>query len=115
LSGLIVGRTLYEIKTTAPKRPTPDYAWIYQLIGYALRDFDDKYRIERVGFVLPRLPAAISFDLDALIERAAVFGVPTGEVAGDIVDTVPVTRAWLRQQLRDRAWERDDAPATNPR
>jgi hypothetical protein len=60
---LIVGHTLLEIKTT--KNP-PERSWLYQLVGYLLLDYDDRYEIDELGFVIPRIPALITWPADEL-------------------------------------------------
>lgn len=79
---LLVDELLLEIKATSQAAPRRD--WLYQLLGYALLDYDDRYGIEQVGFYLARVPALITWPLDELL----------AELAGG-----PVDRAELRAGL----------------
>ncbi len=62
---LIVGNCLIDIKTTKSKRLSRTMA--YQLVGYALLDYEDKYRIETLGFYLSRVPVLITWPVDKAI------------------------------------------------
>ena len=54
---LIVDDCLIDIKTTKSKSLDRDTA--YQLVGYMLLDYENKYRISSLGFYLSRIPALI--------------------------------------------------------
>jgi hypothetical protein len=60
---LIVGGLLIDIKgTVSPSRlGRLEY---YQLLGYALLDYDDEYRIDRLGFYLSRFGRLITWPVD---------------------------------------------------
>jgi hypothetical protein len=60
---LIVGGLLIDIKgTAAPSRlRKPEF---YQLLGYVLLDYDDEYRIDRLGFYLSRFGRLITWPLE---------------------------------------------------
>jgi hypothetical protein len=59
---LIVGRTLYEIKTVTWMNKFAQ--WIRQLAGYILLDYEDKYRMSGVGFYFVRSGCTISWTID---------------------------------------------------
>lgn len=62
---LIVDDRLIEIKTT--KRKSLDRVTAYQLVGYLLLDYDDKYGINRLGFYASRVPALILWPAEGAI------------------------------------------------
>ena len=66
---LLVDGLLLEIKTS--KQPRPDREWVYQLVGYLLLDIDNRYRIERLGFYLSRVPALLDWNASELLEALA--------------------------------------------
>ena len=41
--------------------------WLYQLLGYVLLDYDNKYAIESVGILLPRQRTTVSWPVHELI------------------------------------------------
>ena len=58
---LIIGDRLLDIKTSiSPSAKTAD---LYQLLGYALADTEDKYAIRRVGFYYSRRPSLVLWSL----------------------------------------------------
>ncbi|MDA8276792.1 MAG: hypothetical protein M0Z45_01125 [Actinomycetota bacterium] len=61
----IVGNCLMDIKTT--KSPYLSTNNIYQLVGYAILDTDDRYEIKEIGFYKSRTPSIVKWDLDAAI------------------------------------------------
>lgn len=81
---IVIQSTLVEIKTSL--RRTPQRAWIYQLAGYALLDYDDALRLEQVAFYLARVPAMIAWPLDHFLS----------ELAGERVDV-----SQLRDEFRN--------------
>ena len=74
---LIADGCLWEIKTT--KRQGGQGAWLHQLLGYALLDYEDQYAIERVGLLLPRHNTQVSWPIRELI--AAMSGRDDLELA----------------------------------
>lgn len=65
---LIVDRLLLDVKTTgSPERFRSTLVW--QLLGYALLDFDDQYHLDEVGIYLARVPTLIRWPLPELLER----------------------------------------------
>jgi hypothetical protein len=65
---LIVEDTLIDIKVTSNLRIDP--TWIRQLLGYALLDYDDEYRIRAVGLYLARHCVLVSWPIERLIVLA---------------------------------------------
>lgn len=61
----ILDGCLWDIKTT--KTDGGQSTHIYQLLGYALLDYDDQFGIERVGLLFPRQDAAVQWPLPRLI------------------------------------------------
>ena len=62
---LIANRCLWEIKTER----RPGGMWLYQPLGYALLDYQNKYAVQGVGLLLPRHDAQISWPIEELITR----------------------------------------------
>lgn len=62
----ILDGCLWEIKTT--KTNVGKSVNIYQLLGYALLDYDDEFGIERVGLLFPRQDTAVQWPLPELIK-----------------------------------------------
>ena len=58
---------LIDIKATVNARI--EGKSFHQLLGYCLLDFSNRYRIERVGFYLPRQARFIGWQLEDLIQR----------------------------------------------
>lgn len=64
---LILNRCLLDIKTTITPKITN--TMLYQLIGYALLDYEDEYRINEVGIYLTRQAKTLQWDLNELLDR----------------------------------------------
>ena len=63
---LIVGRTLIEIK--AYKDPTRHSNQnLYQILGYALLDYSDKYELEGLGLYFARYGASVEWPMEAFL------------------------------------------------
>ena len=62
---LIVDSTLIEIKTTKRKDLKRD--WLYQLLGYVLLDYTNRYDIQRIAFYMARQGILIEWDLEDAI------------------------------------------------
>lgn len=62
---LIVDRCLIDIKAT--KNPRLERLWLYQLLGYALLDYQNRYDIERVGIYYARQATLVAWDLNELV------------------------------------------------
>jgi hypothetical protein len=63
---LIVDGTLIELKTTK-QESFERVNHLFQLLGYALLDYSDRYRIERVGVYLARRGLLIDWHIDELL------------------------------------------------
>ena len=61
----ILDGCLWDIKTT--KGQQGQSIWLYQVLGYALLDYDDHFGVERVGLLFPRQDAAVQWPLPKLI------------------------------------------------
>ena len=64
---LILNRCLLEIKTTVTPEITK--TMLYQLIGYALLDYEDEYEIKKIGIYLARQATTLRWDLNELLDR----------------------------------------------
>lgn len=63
---LVADGTLYEVKTTTnPGRVAIDA--LRQLLGYLLLDWDDAFRIKRLGLILPRQRTQKVYDIEELL------------------------------------------------
>lgn len=96
---LIAGDTLVEIKATIGGPPRKDGTRgikldrddLYQLIGYMLMDFSDRYQIRRIGIYLPRFEHVHSWPTDQLLQTMAGYDVD-----------VPATRAAFQRLLHEQ-------------
>ncbi len=61
----IADACLWDIKTT--KKASAQGQWLRQLLGYVLLDYEDEYRLERVGLILPRQDTRVSWPVSDLI------------------------------------------------
>jgi hypothetical protein len=66
---LIAAGLLLELKTSA--KLTLAAKDLYQLIGYALLDFDDEYKLAELGIFSARYAYMANWSLDALLEELA--------------------------------------------
>lgn len=76
---IILGDCLVEFKATIRSNLPALRDWLYQLIGYVLLDFSDKYRIRSVAIYLPRQRIWLRWSLADLIStltgvRSAIDG-----------------------------------------
>ena len=83
---VIAGRLLLDLKTES--KLSLGVTTAFQLIGYALLDFDDAYEITSVGTFTARYAYLTTWKLDALLD----------ELAGCHVD-LPSVRQEFRQLL----------------
>lgn len=67
---LIAAGLLLDLKTSS-KRPSLAVTGIFQVIGYALLDFDDEYHIDTVGIFSARYAYLATWPLTALIDELA--------------------------------------------
>lgn len=82
---LIAAGLLLDLKTTA-KKPSLGVVDLFQVIGYALLDFDDEFSIDTVGIFNARYAHLATWSLGPLLEELADH---------------PVTLAATRAQFRD--------------
>jgi hypothetical protein len=87
---LIAAGLLIDLKTSA-KRPALARDELFQVIGYALLDFEDAYQITDLGIFSARNAYLASWDLQTLLQ----------ELAGQVV-SLPDTRNEFRQLLLSR-------------
>jgi hypothetical protein len=66
---LIVDQWLIDIKTTVEKRPQRTELW--QLTGYILADWDDKYEMSHVGFYYSRQGAILRWPITEFLRSLA--------------------------------------------
>lgn len=66
---LILDGCLLEIKATVT--PKLYQAWLLQLLGYALLDYDDAYRIDRLGIYLARQCHLMTWPLKTVLDGIA--------------------------------------------
>ncbi len=69
---LIVGNTLIDIKTALHYQESKK--WFRQLIGYALLDFHDEYKITTVGLYLARQGLLLSWPLEQITRDSRTVG-----------------------------------------
>ena len=62
---LIIGSSLLDVKSTINSRV--EGKWLYQLIGYALLDYDNQYKLTNAGIYLTRQGRLIDWDIQSLI------------------------------------------------
>ena len=103
-AGLIVGPCLVEI--TATKAPAPEAIALHQLLGYALLDYDDRYRLEEAAIYLARQAVLVEWSLGALLETLSGGGAPP------LAELRPPDR---RGPRRRRAAEERHAASRRPR
>ena len=66
---LILGSVLIDIKATV--NPKITRAWLWQLLGYALLDYSDRYGINAVGVYLSRQGHFLEWPIDTLAGQIA--------------------------------------------
>jgi hypothetical protein len=75
---LILGQTLIDIKATIKGKP--DRTALWQLIGYALCDDIDEYRLKQVGFYFARFGRTVCWELPALLDALAGRSIDLADV-----------------------------------
>ncbi|MGN5380469.1 hypothetical protein ACQ4WX_35095 [Streptomyces lasalocidi] len=93
---LIVDRVLIDIKATIQPGKI-GRAELYQLVGYALLDYDDVYELESIALYLARTGTLVRWDLD---ETIALMGSPYG--IGDLRDSLSTSLERDRRARRAR-------------
>jgi hypothetical protein len=68
---LIVDRCLIEIKTAVDPTSISKPSWPWQLLGYALLDYSDRYELESVALYLARQGLLIRWPLDEYVRMLA--------------------------------------------
>ena len=63
---LIVESALLDVKATINSKIVG--SWLYQLIGYALLDYDNQYKLTNAGIYLTRQGRLIDWDIQSLID-----------------------------------------------
>ena len=71
---LIVDGCLIDIKTTI--NPKLSANWLYQLLGYVLLDYNDRYEIEKVGIYFARQQKLAEWSLESLLRNLSVNDAP---------------------------------------
>ena len=64
---MILGHCLIEIKSTV--KASVEKVWLYQLIGYALLDYDDEFGIDSLGFYMARQGEFLGLPIKVLLQR----------------------------------------------
>lgn len=76
---LILDGCLIDIKTTV--KPQVDQIWLYQLLGYTLLDYTNRYRISEVAIYMARQQTTFRWPLDHFMATmTGGDGLPLGEV-----------------------------------
>lgn len=70
VADLITTGLLLDLKTTAKPFSLP-LADLFQVIGYALLDFDDEFGITRLGFFSARYGHLTTWDIETLLRTLA--------------------------------------------
>ena len=63
---LIVDGTLIDIKTTIKQEIKPE--WLWQVLGYTLLDYSDRYRINGIGLYMSRQGILCQWDLEEALQ-----------------------------------------------
>jgi hypothetical protein len=97
---VLIGDLLIDCKTTVkPHNLRPE--WIYQILGYALLDVADCYRIRRVGIYLARQARLVTWTLDDLTHQlSGGLAPPFAYLRRDFADVVGSTL----QALDAKGW-----------
>lgn len=82
---LIAAGLLVELKTTA-KKPSLGMLDLFQVIGYALLDFDDEFSIETVGLFSARYAYLATWSLASLLDQLAGHPVSLAEARAQFRD-----------------------------
>ena len=82
---LIAAGLLLDLKTSA-KKPSLGVTDLLQVIGYALLDFDDEYRLDALGIFSARYAYLAIWELPALLSELAGHDVDLRTVRGRFRD-----------------------------
>lgn len=69
---LILDDYLIDIKTTVNPRVDPQ--WLYQLLGYVLLDYSDRYQLRGVGLYLARQGLLLRWEMSEFLESLGIKG-----------------------------------------
>ena len=72
---LILDRCLFELKSTV--KASISKVALYQLVGYALLDYEDAHGLEQVAFYMARQGESIEWSINDLLERLSGDSEPT--------------------------------------
>ncbi len=89
---LIAAGLLIDLKTSA-KKPSLAVTDLFQVIGYALLDFDDEYRLNALGIFSARYAYLATWELPALLSELAGHNVDLRMVRGRFRDLLLACRA----------------------
>jgi len=89
---LITAGLLIDLKTSA-KKPSLAVTDLFQVIGYALLDFDDEYRLNALGIFSARYAYLATWELPALLSELAGHNVDLRMVRGRFRDLLLACRA----------------------
>lgn len=94
---LILDGCLIDIKATV--KPQVDPLWLYQLLGYMLLDYTDRYRISEVAIYMARQQTTLRWPLDDFMATMAGGTVPPlGEVRARFQRVASAARALMLAQ-----------------
>lgn len=99
----MIGDTLIDCKSTEQLTNPWIRDMLFQLLGYALLDFDDALRIRQLAIWLPRRRALQTWSLDRILERPAEQALP--ELRASFQTTI---QAW-HEQMAEEAKARREA------
>lgn len=84
---IILDSCLIDFKTTINARI--EGSGLYQLLGYSLLDFSDRYGIKKVGFYLPRQGRFITWTLEDLVRQLSRYApAPIEQLRSDFSEVV---------------------------
>lgn len=89
---LIAAGLLIDLKTSA-KKPSLGVTDLLQVIGYALLDFDDEYRLDALGIFSARYAYLATWELPALLSELAGHDVDLRTVRGRFRDLLQSCQA----------------------
>lgn len=89
---LIAAGLLIDLKTSA-KKPSLGVTDLLQVIGYALLDFDDEYRVDALGIFSARYAYLATWELPALLSELAGHDVDLRTVRGRFRDLLQSCQA----------------------
>jgi len=85
---LALDHCLIDINTTVKPRIEP--TWLYQLLGYVLLDYSDRYRMREVALYLARQALPLRWPIGELLPQKAAVEVEAGRVRLILTDFVSI-------------------------